>query len=178
MLFGTESFEIEVIKSIHGSLQCGFMDGAMKFFSSINDAGLLWIVTAIVLICTKKYRRNGVFLGVGLLLGLILGNGVIKNLVARPRPCWLDSSIALLIENPTDFSFPSGHTLSSFIAAFVLLDTDRRMGIPAVCAATVIGFSRMYLMVHYPTDILGAVILAALIFFGMKFVLGKMRRSC
>ncbi len=173
MLFGTEGFEIEILKAINGFLKCDFTDAVMLFFSAINDSGILWIAVALVLICLKNHRKTGIIVAVGLLLGLFFGNLIVKNLVVRPRPCWIDQSVQLLIENPKDYSFPSGHTLSSFIAAFVLLDRDKRLGIPAICVAAVIAFSRMYLFVHFPTDILGGIALAALIFVGMKIVLKK-----
>lgn len=87
----------------------------------------------------------------------------LKNFVARPRPCWLDSSVRLLIANPTDYSFPSGHTLSSVIGATILTKTDRRFGYAAIPLAALIAFSRLYLYVHFPSDVLAAAVLGVLI---------------
>lgn len=168
MLFGTEGFEFGILNGIHNALQCDFMDFLMKLFSAVGDAGVLWIIVAVAMLCSKKYRRTGVFLGAGLLLGLLFGNLIVKNLVARPRPCWIFDIPGLMIEVPKDYSFPSGHTLSSFIAALVLLDSDWKIGIPAAVIAVLIAFSRLYLFVHFPTDILGGIILAILVFSGMK----------
>lgn len=100
---------------------------------------------------------------VGLLVGLLVGNICLKNLVARARPCWIDPGVPLLIGNPADYSFPSGHTLSSVIAATILYDTDKRFGIPAIILAVLIAFSRLYLYVHFPTDVLAAALLGVLI---------------
>ena len=163
MLFGTEAFEIQILKSIQAILGCGFMDFIMSFFSALGNGGMLWIVIAIILICTKKYRRCGVVILVCMLVGLITGNLILKPVIARPRPCWIDTDFPLLLNSPTDFSHPSGHTLSSFIAAFVLLKTDKRLGIPAIITASLIAFSRLYLFVHFPTDVLGGILLAWLI---------------
>lgn len=171
MFFGTEAFEIGILYSIQDILRCRFVDYFMKFISFIGNGGALWIGVALVLIISKKYRKTGVMMGVGLVLGLIFGNIILKNLIARPRPCWLESDYPLLIANPTDFSFPSGHTLASFISAFVMLGDSKKLGIPALIMAVIMAFSRMYLFVHFPTDILGGTVLAALIYVVMRIVL-------
>lgn len=115
------------------------------------------------MLCTKKYRRQGVILLAGLAVGVLVGNVCLKNLIARPRPCWLDDSVMMLISSPTDYSFPSGHTLSSVIGATVLTKTDRRFGWAAIPLAAVIAFSRLYLFVHFPSDILAGAILGVII---------------
>ena len=111
----------------------------------------------------KKYRRQGVLLLVGLIAGVLVGNACLKNLIARPRPCWLDSSVQLLIANPTDYSFPSGHALSSVIGATVLTKTNRCFGYAAIPLAALIAFSRLYLYVHFPSDVLAAAVLGVVI---------------
>ncbi len=145
------------------TMRCAFLDVVMPFVSAWNNHGEIWILVGLILLCTKRYRTAGICVLTGLLLGLVFGNGVLKNLVARPRPCWLNPDVPLLVPVPDDYSFPSGHTLSSFIAAFLLVKTDRRFGITAILLACVIAFSRMYLFVHFPTDILGGIALAAII---------------
>lgn len=148
-------------------LRCAFLDVVMPFISSLNNHGEIWIVIGVCLLCTKRYRTAGICVLSGLLLGLIFGNGILKHLIARPRPCWLDAEVPLLIPVPDDFSFPSGHTLSSFIAAFLLAKTDKRFGFVFIPLAVVIAFSRLYLFVHFPTDILGGIVLAAVISFAV-----------
>lgn len=115
------------------------------------------------LLCTKKYRRQGLLLLGGLAVGVLVGNVCLKNLIARPRSCWLDSSVRLLIADPTDYSFPSGHTLSSVIGATILTKTDRRFGYAAIPLAALIAFSRLYLYVHFPSDVLAAAVLGVMI---------------
>ena len=160
MLFGTEAFEIEFLKGIQNIFNNSFFDALMPAVTRLGDGGLIWIVTAIILICTKKYRRVGITLAAGLLVGLLIGNVVLKNLVARSRPCWVMPDFPLLIGVPTDYSFPSGHTTASFVSAFVLLKGNRRMGVAAIVVASMIAFSRLYLFVHFPTDILGGILVA------------------
>ncbi len=174
MLFGTETLELGVLNVIQETLKTPFMDFLMPKISVIGDAGLIWILMGIVLLCSKKYKKNGIILLGSLLFGFILGNLVLKNLIARPRPCWIQNDILLLIKNSTDFSFPSGHTLSSFVAAFTLWRTNKVFGYWAAFLAGLIAFSRMYLFVHFPTDILGGIALAGLISFIFKRIEKKM----
>ncbi len=149
------------------TLRCTFLDVVMPFLSALNNHGEIWILVGLTLVCTKRYRTAGICVLTGLLLGLIFGNGLLKNLIARPRPCWLHPDVPLLIPVPDDYSFPSGHTLSSFIAAFLLAKTDKRFGYFAIPFASVIAFSRLYMFVHFPTDILGGIVLAAVIAFAV-----------
>ena len=130
-----------------------FMDFIVPKITSLGNGGLIWIVM-IYLITTKKYRKTGIFVLVGLLIGLVIGNGIIKNVVARPRPCWINTDFMLLIPCPTDFSFPSGHTQSSMIAATILTLTNKKWGYVAIPLAILIALSRLYLYVHFPSDVL------------------------
>ena len=101
-------------------------------------------------------------MSLALLLSLIMCNGIMKNLVARPRPCWVDTSVHLLIKNPTDYSFPSGHTSASFAAAVAIFMYHKKIGIVALIIAANIAISRIYLFVHYPSDVLVSLILGCL----------------
>ena len=91
--------------------------------------------------------------------GYVTGNLFLKNVIARSRPCWIEPQVPLLVPVPRDYSFPSGHTLVSFEGAVCMWCFDRRWGAPALVLAGLIGFSRMYLFVHFPTDILGGLVL-------------------
>ena len=164
MLFGTETFEFEILNKLHDWLSCDFMDMLMVGVSSLGNGGAIWIVAAIVMMSIKKYRKCGYVFVLALLAGLVFGNFVMKNLIARPRPCALFEGLELLVSKPTDFSFPSGHTLASFISAFILLDVNKKIGIAAMVLAVVMALSRMYLFVHFPTDILGGILLAFVIY--------------
>ncbi len=173
-------WEWSLLEGIKEVFQSPFMDSLMLFFTRLGDGGFIWILVGILLIFTKKYRKQGVILLLALLSGLLVGNALLKNLVARPRPSWL-MELPLLIENPTDYSFPSGHTLSSFIAATVLTLTNKKWGYWAYPLATLIAFSRLYLGVHFPTDVFFAILLGlllgTLVFFGMrKFFLWRARK--
>ena len=148
-----------ILHWIQNTLSCPFLDALMPRLTALGDGGMIWLLAAGGLICTKKYRRHGFLLLGGLAAGVLAGNVFLKNLFARPRPCWLDQSVRLLIAPPTDYSFPSGHTLSSVIGATILTKAGRRFGCAAVPLAVFVVFSRLYLYVHFPSDILGAAVL-------------------
>lgn len=135
----------------------------MPFITKLGDNGLMWIILAIIFIVFKKHRTDGVTMLLALLLCVLIGNIGLKPLIARARPFTLNTEITLLIPSPTDFSFPSGHTMSSFAAATVVFCKDRRMGIGAVILAAAIAFSRLYLYVHYPSDVLGGAIIGIML---------------
>ncbi len=166
-----------ILDFIQNYIKTPVFDFLMPWISWLGNGGLIWIIAAVVLLAIPKYRRGGVALSVGLLLCLIIGNLTLKPLVARVRPFDMIEGIELLIKAPTDFSFPSGHTLSSAIAAAVLTMTDKRFGYGAIPLACLIAFSRMYLYVHYPSDILGAVVIAAIISTALYFIFFKKKSS-
>ena len=143
-----------VLHWIRENLSCGFLDLFMPAVSALGNGGAVWLLSAVCLLCTRKYRRQGVILLAGLAVGVLVGNMCLKNLIARSRPCWLNDSVFMLISVPTDYSFPSGHTLASAIGATVLTKTNRRFGWAAIPLAAIIAFSRLYLFVHFPSDIL------------------------
>ena len=162
---------------IHENLSCGVLDALMPKLTLLGSGGAVWLLAAGGMLCTKKYRRQGVILLAGLAVGVLVGNVCLKNLIARPRPCWLDDSVKLLISVPTDYSFPSGHTLSSVIGATVLTKTNRRFGWVAIPLAVIIAFSRLYLFVHYPSDILAGAVLGVVIGLAVYY-LGMRQCKC
>ena len=153
------NFDWAILHWIQNTLACPAMDFLMPKITLLGNGGSIWILAAAGLLVTKKYRKYGAFLLAGLAIGVLIGNLTLKPLIARPRPCWLDESVQLLIANPTDYSFPSGHTLSSVIGATVLTKANRRFGFAAIPLAALIAFSRLYLYVHFPSDILAAAVL-------------------
>lgn len=176
--FLAENFDLPVLEWIAANLKCAFLDVVMPVITMLGNGGIFWILVAVVLICIPKYRKTGLGVGVALLIGLLVCNVTLKPLIARPRPYdyqleHFGKVINLLISAPRDFSFPSGHTLASFEAATVLLLNDRRLGIPAAVLAVLIAFSRMYLYVHYPTDVLCAVVLGIAFGFIGNFLVKK-----
>ena len=162
MLEFIQSADWSTLHWIQENLRCGVLDALLPRLTLLGEAGAIWIAVAMGLLLTKKYRKYGICLSLALVAGLLICNVGLKNIVARPRPCWLES-IDLLVKNPKDYSFPSGHTLASVIAATVLTLTDRRFGLIAIPLAALIAFSRLYLYVHFPSDIFASLILGIII---------------
>lgn len=164
MIEAITAWDFSVLNFIQEHFQCAFLDAVMPIITMLGDAGIFWIAVALVLLFTKKYRQCGLMIGVALVLGLIFGNGILKNAVARTRPYDI-VEFNLLVEALHDYSFPSGHTLACFEAATVLMIRDKRLGIPALVIAVAVAISRIYLFVHYPTDVIAGCILG--IIFGI-----------
>lgn len=138
-------------------------DMIMLFITRLGDAGAVWILLAVTLLIIPKTRKSGAILAVTLCVDIVLCNGILKNLFGRIRPCDVNTSIQLLIPRPDDFSFPSGHTAASFAAVMALMMAgEQKLWKPALTLAVLIAFSRMYLYVHYPTDILGGMIVGGI----------------
>ena len=168
-------FDWQILYFIQDHMKCSFFDATMPFVSLISELGAVWLIAAAVLCFTKKYRKQGVLIMAVIAAAAVIGSGILKPLIARPRPCWLDTGIPLLIQSPTDFSFPSGHASSSFAAAFLLAKTNKKFGYAAVPFAVLVAFSRLYLFVHFPSDIAAGILLgtflAAMIWkYGMPFL--------
>lgn len=136
------------------------LDKVMQFVTSLGDAGFLAILVCIVLLCIKKYRKVGAAASLSLSLDFLVVNLVLKNLVARIRPYDVFEELILITRRPSDLSFPSGHAGACFAVASVLfLCLPRRFGIPALVTAALISFSRLYVGAHYPTDVLGGILI-------------------
>lgn len=139
-------------------LPCLIGAALMCFITQLGDAGMIWIVLAVILLLIPKTRKTGIVIMAALCIDLVLCNGILKNLFARMRPCDVNTQIQLLIARPDDFSFPSGHTAASFaVVAALYFSGETKLWKPALALACLIAFSRLYLYVHYPTDILGGI---------------------
>lgn len=155
-------------------IQNGFLTKFFRFFTVIGEGGAVWIAVAVLLLCFRKTRRYGMVVAASLLLCLIVGNGLLKHAIARPRPCWRHPQVKMLISVPRDYSFPSGHTFASFAAAASLWYWKRPVGMAAWVVALLIASSRLYFFVHYPTDVLAGALLgtglALISIYGIKQV--------
>ena len=160
----TEHFDLPILDWIAEHLSSPILDRLMPAITALGNGGILWILFATTLLLTEKHRKAGLSMAIALATGLLLCNLTLKPLFGRMRPFdyqlqYFGNRIPLIIEAPTDPSFPSGHTIASFEAAVVLWRYNKKWGIPAVVVATLIAFSRLYLYVHFPTDVLCSVAL-------------------
>ncbi len=155
------TWEFDLLYALQG-LHNPVLDKIMIVLSVLGDGGIFWILFGLFLLIPKKYRLTGFQMLVTMLITFVIGNLILKNLAARERPCWIDPSVPLLIPSPSDYSFPSGHSMNGFAASVALLLNDRRIGIPAVVLAALIAFSRLYHFVHFPTDVLAGIAVGTL----------------
>lgn len=151
------------------------LDKIMVALSTIGNAGILWIVLAVILLIMKKTRRCGAQMALAMLLTFIIGNLVLKNMISRDRPCWIDPTVVLLVKNPTDFSFPSGHSMNGFTAAVTILFYDKRWGIAAIILASFVAFSRLYNFVHFPTDVFAGIVIGTVVACLVNLLFMRMR---
>lgn len=163
--------DMSILNWIYDNLRCGFLNVFMPFITMFGESGIFFIALSLVMIIIPKTRKTGIMMGVALFLGLIICNLTLKPLVARPRPYTIRTDVILLVDKLSDFSFPSGHTIAAFEVASVLMIRNRKYGIAATVLAVLIAFSRLYLYVHYPTDVLVSIVLGTIFgFISVKLV--------
>ena len=140
-----------------------FLDTLFIFITKLGHSGLIWIVLGLALVCFRKTRKCGVAVLLALLAEWAICNGILKNLISRPRPYTLYPDITLYVPRLHSYSFPSGHAASSFVAAVALFQFYKKPGLAAITLATLIAFSRIYLFMHWTTDVLAGALLGTLI---------------
>ena len=156
-----QSFDLSVLNGIQDSLKCGFLDYFAVFISYLTTSGIIWIAAGVILLFFKKTRAVGVIVLIALALGFLTGDVLLKHIVNRPRPFTV-TDIDLLIKQPSGASFPSTHSVLAGAATTVLLAKKRTFGFIALALTVCIAFSRLYLYVHYPTDVLCGLLLGIL----------------
>ena len=174
-------WEADVLLFIQEHIRSEFLNPVMTTFTHSGDHGVLMIIFAILLVVIPRTRKTGIIAGTSIAIEALLNNVLIKNLVARTRPYDAIGGLVNLIERQKDFSFPSGHTGAAFAVMgpilliavlglpevaksgeFRQIKVSRTYKICAVIAilyAVVLGFSRLYVGVHYPTDVIGGLLL-------------------
>ncbi|MBO5454413.1 MAG: phosphatase PAP2 family protein [Clostridia bacterium] len=151
-------YEATFLYNLIHPLKSQFFDHFFMFISFLFNNGYLPITTGVILLFFKKHRRTGIRILISLTIGIIIGNGILKPLIARTRPFYV-LGIEPVVKAPQDFSFPSGHTQAAFAFATSVFVSHKKQGIFCLVLATIVGFSRLYLLVHYPTDIVFGAIL-------------------
>lgn len=133
------------------------------FISSLGDGGWFWIVLSVILLIPKRTRGVGIASILALGIGALITNAALKNMFARTRPYEVIDGLILLVERQSDFSFPSGHSCASFAAATVCYKMfPKKYGVPALGLAALIAFSRLYVGVHYPSDVIAGTLIGIL----------------
>jgi undecaprenyl-diphosphatase len=135
------------------------LDRVMVFITSLGNAGFIWLAAAFILLLLKRYRKCGISLICTIPLSMFICDNLLKPFFSRVRPCNKFPEVLMLIHRLPSPSFPSGHTTVSFASAVILYYYNKKLGIAGFITASLIAFSRLYLFVHYPTDILGGILL-------------------
>lgn len=167
---GIEFKILDLIQELHTPVG----DIIMPLITRLGDKGIVWIVLTVIFLLVPKTRKIGTILTVALCVDFILCNGILKNLFARIRPCDVNNSVQLLIARPDDFSFPSGHTAASFtVVAALFFAGEKNLWKSTLPVAILIAFSRLYMYVHYPTDILGGIAVGIISGYAGCRIIGK-----
>lgn len=167
------NIDISIVRFIREFIANPVLDFLMPVITLIGEDGLLWIVLSLILLFFKKTRKAGFVMALSLLLGFLTINVTIKPLFDRVRPYVIDN-VPILIKGLGDGSFPSGHTACCFEgAASLLLCGYRKWGKLALLGAVLVAFSRIYLYVHYPSDVIAGAILGVIIAYISLFIVNK-----
>ncbi len=170
-----QKFDNFILLFIKDNLRSPIMDKLMLLFTSLGNLGVIWIMIALLLIINKRYRKVGFMALSALMLSTILGEGILKHLARRVRPSANIPAIDLLIKGPLSYSFPSGHTMSSFAVVGVLAKEFKKYALGFFTLASLIAFSRLYLYVHYPTDVLVGMVLGLICSLITVWIFDKIR---
>lgn len=166
-------FELGLLNFIQNHLRNPVLDVMFSYVTRLGDGGIFWIALSLLLIIFKRTRKIGITMALSILIGFVVGNLLLKNIFARTRPYDINTEIQLLVGKPHDFSFPSGHTLVSVESAVSVFLYNKRWGTAAIITAALVALSRLYLYMHYPTDVLFGAILGVLTAFAAFIATNK-----
>lgn len=157
-----QELDMNIVCYIHEHWHNFITDGFFTFVTFLADGGIIWIAAALIMLCSRKWRPAGVILLLSLGISAVFTNLVIKNIICRPRPFNANPELSLIIDIPHGlYSFPSGHSTSSGAGAAAIMLRNKKLGIAAIVIALIIGFSRVFMAVHYTTDVLCGLIIGA-----------------
>lgn len=150
------STDAKILLYVQEHIRCSVLDKVFPLITHLGDAGIFWILLSLVLLIFKKTRKAGAF-SLGALIGsVVLNNMILKVVINRTRPYELIEGLRLIGKAATDASFPSGHTAASFASAVAMFpNLKKRYGVPLLILALLISLSRVYIGIHYPSDIVG-----------------------
>ncbi len=147
--------ESSILLWIQEYLRADWLNPIVNFITNLGNAGWFWLILLTGMLFFKKTRKIGITGFIAVLIGFLITNVCLKNLVARVRPYEVIEGLTYITKTPSDWSFPSGHSTASMAASVVLFcKLPKKYGVPALVLGILISLSRLYVGVHYPTDVL------------------------
>lgn len=164
MISWITDLDVNILYYVQDHMRGEVLNAVVSVFTSLGNYGLIWILFTLALIIYPNTRKVGVTCAIALILDLIICNGILKNIFARTRPYEAYENIRCIVRPQMDYSFPSGHTASSFAAVVPALadKNTRRLGVVALIVAVLMALSRIYVCVHYPSDVVGGLVVGVL----------------
>lgn len=163
----------DILYFIQDNIRNDFLDAVVPVYTTLGEWAICWIVIGLVMLIPKKTRKCGFWTLVSLVAVMLICNIALKNLVARDRPCYLiDEEIwnaMKLVGNPSEYSFPSGHSVSGMASALTIYFHHKKLGIAAIIFTVIMGLTRLYVFVHFPTDVWGGFLIGAAIALAVRF---------
>ncbi|MGI5978901.1 MAG: phosphatase PAP2 family protein [Oscillospiraceae bacterium] len=177
MMEAIQSFDAGVLFYLQDFLRSPFWNTFFVLFSRLGDGGILWIALGLALLFPPKTRRQGFDILLCIAFAALVTNGILKPLFERVRPYNALEGLSILVPPEPSWSFPSGHANASFAAAFALTKCFGKKGAWSYLIAALISFSRLWVGVHYPTDVLGGIVCGTLLAYLAWVVSHRLIRS-
>ena len=163
MLETIQTLDSALLLQIQDAVRTGFLSALLVPISRAGDMGIFWITLCALLLLFRRTRRGGALTLCGLAVEFALCDLVLKRLILRPRPYLVVHGLVCLVPPESSTSFPSGHAASSFVCAYLLMRLFGKKGALAYIPASLIALSRVYVGVHYPSDVLAGIVLGTLV---------------
>lgn len=173
-----QQMDAAVLLFIQNNIRNEILTPVMIAFTHLGDSGILWIILSVLLLIPRKTRRAGVLSLAAMVITFLICNMWLKNYVARTRPYEVINGLQLMIAKADDFSFPSGHASSSFAAAVsIWKNTNKGLGAICIIVASLIAFSRLYVGIHYPSDVIAGLVIGTLVALLLFWIFGDKKHK-
>lgn len=173
-----QQMDASILLFIQDNIRNAALTPIMTGITHLGDKGILWIVLSVILLIPRRTRRAGVLSIAAMVITFLICNMWLKNYVARTRPYEVINGLQLLVAKADDFSFPSGHASSSFAAAVsIWKNTNKGFGIICIIMASLIAFSRLYIGIHYPSDVIAGLIIGTLVALILFWIFGDKKHK-